>query len=223
MLRTMLASPVDTILSNMVEKLSPLIRLKVIFSEHLETTKRNQLNETHSIILGALAHAAYDHIGEEYDTVAIGRGLKVMDEKRFIPDITLWQGRERLVGVMDYESTNSSDFRIIERNFENYRKYVGSKKDPDNIPNFWVIITTLPSKEVKSSDWYSHYYRKKDKEYGELRKNPLQFWFRQYKEEFEGLVREREKCPLYVANLDFNELRVHLPKDVTWAHPLRGG
>lgn len=217
----MLASPVDAILSSMVEKLSRLIGLKVISSEHLETTNRNQLHETHSLILGALAHAAYDHIGEEYGTVAIERGLKVIGERMFRPDITLWQSRGRLVGVMDYESTNSSDSRIIDRNFENYRKYVG--RALHDIPHFWVILTTLPSKEVKSSDWNSWDYSKKNKKYEELRKNPFQFWFRQYKEKFAGLVRKREKCPLYVANLDSNELRVHLPKDVTWAHPLRGG
>ena len=150
--------------------------------------------------------------------VAINRSLKSESmKKRFTPDISLWNHshNSKLVGVVDYESTNSSDSRIIRRNFENYRQHVQTSSH-SNIPEFWIIITSLPSKKVSKSDWYSwDLIRKRisGDEYLKLLENPFEYWFPKFSEGFSQLREQLEKCPLYVANLDFTDLRLCLPKD----------
>lgn len=138
---------VKEILASLANCLEDLIKAGFITPEHLESTNRNKLNETHALVWGALSHSIHLTLGTKY-AVAINRSLKSESmKKRFTPDISLWNRNcnGKLVGIVDYESTNSSDSRIIRRNFQNYRQYVQTSNS--NIPEFWIIITTLPSKK----------------------------------------------------------------------------
>jgi hypothetical protein len=208
---------VEEILANFANSPKDLIRIGVLTADHLESINRNKLNETHSLIWGALSHSVYLAIGMKC-VVAINRSLKSESMKRrFTPDISLWSHRRnsKLVGIVDYESTNSSDSRIIQRNFENYRRYVQTSSN-SNIPQFWIIITTLPSKKVSKTNWYSWDLRHKEisgDEYLKLLENPFEYWFTKFSEGYSQLGDQLEKCPLYVANLDFTDLRLCLPKD----------
>jgi len=214
---------VREILTRFEDGLEVLIKTNIIETEHLETTKRNRLGETHSLVLGLLCRCVYQTVSEKY-IVALGHGLKTVSMKhRFSPDISLWKsnGDKKLVGILDYESTNSSDSRIIHRNFTNYRSFIESP-DPFAIPDFWVIITTLPSKKV--SNWYSWNYRSgkgmprmprisKD-EYLSMLNNPFRFCFSKYTDEFNKLEEMPGKCPLYIINLDgSNIIKLCLPID----------
>jgi hypothetical protein len=209
---------VKKLLANFANSLKDLIKTGFITAEHLESTNRNKLNETHSLIWGALSHSVHLTLGTKC-AVAINRSLKSESmKKRFTPDISLWNHRKS-VGIVDYESTNSSDSRIIGRNFENYRQHVQTSLH-SNIPEFWIIITSLPSKKVSKSDWYSwDLIRKRisGEEYLKLLENPFEYWFPKFSEGFSQLREQLEKCPLYVANLDFANLRLCLPKDETFS------
>jgi hypothetical protein len=202
---------VKEILTNFASSLKDLIKTGLLTAEHLESTNRNRLNETHSLIWGALSNSVYLTLGKKY-AVAIDRSLK--SEKRFKPDISLWNHRHdsKLIGVVDYESTNSSDSRIIRRNFKNYRQYLQISAQ-SNIPQFWIIITTLPSEKVSRSEWHSWDLRRNKEEYLKLLENPFAYWFPKFSEGYSQLREHLEKCPLYIANLDFTDLRLCLPKD----------
>ena len=208
---------IKEILTNFANSLEDLIKTGFITVEHLESTNRNKLNETHSLIWGALSNSVYLTLGKKY-AVAINRSLKSENmKKRFTPDVSLWNHNHtsKLIGVVDYESTNSSDSRIIRRNFENYRQYVRTSSH-SCIPEFWIIVVSLPSKKVSKSDWYSWDLRRKKisgDEYLKLLENPFEYWFPKFSEGFSQLREQFEKCPLYVANLDFTDLRLCLPKD----------
>ena len=208
---------VKEILANFADNLKDLIKTGFITAEHLESTNRNKLNETHSLIWGALSHSVHLTLGMKC-VVAINRSLKSESmKKRFTPDISLWSRyhNSKLIGIVDYESTNSSDSRIIRRNFENYRQHVQTSS-PSNIPEFWIIVTSLPSKKVSKSAWYSwDLIRKRisEDEYLKLLENPFEYWFPKFSEGYSQLREQLEKCPLYVANLDFTDLRLCLPKD----------
>lgn len=205
------------ILTNFTNSLKGLLRIHVMRSEHLETTNRNKLSETHSLVLGVLCHSVYETVGKEY-VVAIGHGLKSEGmTKRFTPDISLWKvnGIKKLVGIIDYESTNSSDSRIIRRNFENCHQFIQNPQ-PFDIPEFWVIMTTLPSQKVSKLNWYSWDLRRKRifrDEYLKMLENPFQYWFPRYTNEFNSHEKQRVKCLLYVVNLNTTELRLCLPED----------
>jgi len=207
---------IKEILANFANSLKGLIKAVFIKSEHLESTSRNKLNETHASVWGALFHSIHLTFGMAY-AVAINRSLKSESmKKRFTPDISLWNRNHnnKLVGIVDYESTNSSDSRIVRRNFQNYHQYVQTSNS--NIPEFWIIITSLPSKKVSASDWYSwDLIRKRisKDEYLKLLENPFEYWVPKFSEGFSQLREELKRCPLYVANLDFTNLRLRLPKD----------
>jgi hypothetical protein len=49
----------EEILTNFANGLKDSIRFGFITTEHLECTNRNKLNETHSLIWGALSHAVH--------------------------------------------------------------------------------------------------------------------------------------------------------------------
>ena len=212
---------VDGILTNFADRLKDLTRIDVITPEHLGTTNRNKLKETHSLIWGALCHSVCQTVGKNC-VVAIEHSLKSKGmEKGFTPDISLWKfnGVKKLVGIMDYESTNSSDSRIIRRDFENYHRYIQTSLF-FNIPEFWVIITTLPSMRVNKSDWYSWDLRRRRisrNEYLKMLENPFQYWVPKYEDKFNKLEKQRRKCPLYIVNLDITELKLCLPKDKTFS------
>ena len=214
---------VKEILISFADSLKDLVGIGVITPEHLETTNRNKLNETHSLIWSVLCRSIYQTVGKH--VVAVEHGLKPEGKgmRKFTPDISLWKvdgGVKKLVGILDYESTNSSDSRIIRRDFENYRHYI---QNPliFNIPEFWVIITTLPSKKVRKSDWYSWDLRRKRiyrDEYLKMLENPFHYWFPKYTAKFNELEEQRKNCPLYVVNLNATELRLCLPNDEAFSH-----
>jgi hypothetical protein len=205
------------VLINFAIYLKGLIKDNFVTSLHLETTKYTHLSESHSFIVGALCHSAYKVVRGEY-VLAIGHGLKadLRGKRRFTPDISLWKVNDakKLVGIIDYESTNSSDSRVFRRDFENYREYIQTPLF--STPEFWIIITTLPSKKVSKSNWYSWDLRRKRisrNEYLRMIEDPFKYWFSHYEDKFNRLVEQRRKCPLYVVNLDATELRLCLPKD----------
>jgi hypothetical protein len=69
---------------------------------------------------------------------------------------------------------------------------------------------------VIKSDWYSwDLIRKRisGDEYLKLLENPFEYWFPKFSEGFSQLRQQLDRCPLYLANLDFANLRLCLPKD----------
>jgi hypothetical protein len=219
--KRMISGMFKQILSNFANTLKDLMKDNVITIEHLETTNHNKLNETHSLVLGALCYSINQLIEKE-SIIALGHGLKPKAfRKKFTPDISLWKanGKRKLVALIDYESTNSSDSRIVKRDLRNYENYIESPQ-PFDIPKFWAIIVTLPSKKVRESDWYS--WDDIDKripktEYVKMLENPFQYWFPQYASKFDELIKERERCPLYIVNLDATKVRLCLPKEETFS------
>jgi hypothetical protein len=50
-------------------------------------------------------------------------------------------------------------------------------------------------------------------EYLKLLEKPYEYWYPKFSEGFSQLREQLDKCPLYLANLDFANLRLCLPKD----------
>jgi hypothetical protein len=102
---------------------------------------------------------------------------------------------------------------------------------PYGCPRFWIIITTLPTevapehpgKRIRSGDWYSwEDYASGSHSLSDLRSNPFDFFYHYYSTEFKrkGMSACIEKCPLWVVNLDYDEIKVILPKDMHWKRQL---
>ncbi len=189
-----------------------------ISKDHLETTNKTALNETHSLVLTLLIEAALSCRGRDYDVVALEHSLKARDKRLFRPDVTLWRmgsAKHNLVGVLEYESPNSGDERIWTKDIENFHNFVRAPENPQNAPSDWIIMTTLPDHEVAKSEWKNwDYPNKSDPEFREMILNPSRFWYRQYKAEFDQHnACCFERCSLSLVNLTYRGLGIELTSD----------
>ena len=102
-------------------------------------------------------------------------------KKTWNPDILVLRNEKELF-IIDYESPNSSDTRVPEKDV---KQYTYSKL---KIP--YIIITTLPKKP--SPDWQLRYtskgyWNEKHKgEKDEIRKSPYNYWYKFYRKKCSG-------------------------------------
>ena len=139
-------------------------------------------NLTHPVTLGLISrifreapgviHAAFD--------LRLNCGNKV----KFQPDLAGLDADFHPLAFVDYESPNSSDSRLPEKDVGSYVKWRGVTKL--SIP--YVIVTTLPTQAAQdwelryaSPGYYNHAFQGKE---GEIRQNPYVFWYRHYRNEF---------------------------------------
>jgi hypothetical protein len=106
--------------------------------------------------------------------------------KKFQPDLTGFDRRGNPIIFLDYESPNSSDARVPNKDVDSYRSWIGTQKS--RAP--YIVITTLPDKEVP--DWQVRYTSKSGCNYHfsnkklEIRKNPFSFWYSHYRKCLKG-------------------------------------
>ncbi|MCX6707545.1 MAG: hypothetical protein NT001_05400 [Candidatus Woesearchaeota archaeon] len=152
------------------------------FYDKFEYTQTGN-NKTHPRTLGfivkTLSELGIDLI--DIDSKLNEKGIK------FQPDLIGRDFNEKERIIIDYESPNSSDARIIEKDIEPYLKWVECTKKRD-VP--YIIITTLPDKE--SQKWelkYTSkgYYNEKHKgKKADVQKNPFRYWHNVYEEEIKS-------------------------------------
>lgn len=130
-----------------------------------------------------------------------GEGVK------FQPDLVgLDRGGGHLL-IVDFESPNSSDARLMAKDVEPYVKWiqtVGSGPPP------YLIITSLPVRPGPGQ-WQLRYTSlgRANDGYAQLKtqilSNPFGFWYGEYRKQFRapgGRVRNLQQLPIYFANLD---------------------
>jgi hypothetical protein len=145
------------------------------------TTTGNNL--THPIVLGELVAIVRRLPGVAHVGVDVHLN---MPEKRikFQPDVVAYadSALRKIALVVDYESPNSCDLRIIEKDIRAYRKW--RLPTENNAP--YIIVTTLPDAACK--DWevrwtvYEGYAKEVRDKKREVLANPFQFWVRQWRE-----------------------------------------
>lgn len=109
----------------------------------------------------------------------IGIDVRFNNEKgiKFQPDLVAFDEAHRPLFYIDYESPNSSDARIPDKDIAAYRRW---QSDNDAAP--YLIVTTLP--DHAAPDWELRYTAKgqcNEQCRGRLeavRKNPFRFWVR---------------------------------------------
>lgn len=139
----------------------------------------------HGAFWGALAAAA------PAGTMALvepGMGRGFRPDLAFIKPPEKGHDYGKMVAVIEYESSNSSDERLIAKDLAHYREammsFKGFEKYPDEpswvIPPLWLIISTLPSCPVERWPWHGY---NKQKEHGPQHKdrkerdaNPLNYY-----------------------------------------------
>jgi hypothetical protein len=201
-------SIVEDFLNAFGNEIKTSICQKEFYKDYISDIDYRQHNQLHSRVLGILARAAI--INGFY--IDIERGVKPTDKQRkFVPDLVLYKGGKPLI-LIEYESSNSSDYRVVDKDLRNYKRTID--KPPNDInPSFWLIITTLPitSKKKKWSYWANNVKGRLDKH--EQKKlitvGPKKYYYDRFITEFKTNMIKNH--PLYWANLDEYGLTIEYP------------
>jgi hypothetical protein len=159
---------------------------------------------THPLVFGLLARFAWGIDGVSYVglDVALNEG-----GVKFKPDLIGYTGSLQPMFLLDYESPNSSDYRVICKDVNGYiawRDHTGSTAP-------YIVITTLPQ---ETSWWECRWVSKgcynqdfKDRR-TEWAANPRQFWHSVYAPEFAS----RSMSSIAVLNIDGKTVSQVFPK-----------
>ena len=154
------------------------------FYDSFDYTTTGQ-NFTHPITLGILSRLLWQIPG----VIAVAVDLRLNnDEAKFQPDLVALESVKpfRPLAFVDYESPNSSDMRIPEKDAESYMRWHAIHGH--NAP--YLIITTLPTHPVP--DWELRYTDKGNlnEAFKGLQKSvaasPFKFWYEKYRHAIRG-------------------------------------
>jgi len=213
---------IDGILAGIAGRIEEITSQNCFSSEWIEKRRYLKDNRLHVGMLGVISNVC-SQLG-----YLLGPGEKLyMNEKAqpyrqrgreyrsLKPDFTLWEG-SALEGIIEYETMNSSDYRIITRDLKRYS--VSTKHGLVEIrqPMFWLIITTLPNKEIKKKDrWFTWSYdgHLSGEERENVFRNPYEYYYSKWLPEFRKIEKGFTSITqLYLANLtEDNGLRLEYP------------
>ncbi|MDM7999001.1 MAG: hypothetical protein QUS33_03110 [Dehalococcoidia bacterium] len=158
-------------LNTLCANLGKAIEDEAIPPEWLCSSDGNRNYMLHSRVCGILAKTGFDlryivEVGAGFDA----SGLMY----QFKPDVLLWDS-DQLRFLIEYESTNSSDSRIIDADFGHcYEALEVARGQDAQLPDFWVVIYTLPDHEV--GNWSHHDYPKRSEAFAVMSRNPHAFY-----------------------------------------------
>ncbi|MEA3229394.1 MAG: hypothetical protein U9P44_00620, partial [archaeon] len=168
-------------------------RLKAGFlkEDYFITWDYNYQSEVHSRIQAIITKVCYK-LGFD---VEVERGFNYSDKDktiRFKPDIAIYKDN-KLFAFIEYESTNSSDARFYDdkRPTSDLRCLLKfSLSNPDNLPKYWIIISTLPKQKVNPKRWKSYEYNKSDSNFGQIVSSPFDYYFPKYVEATQRVLKK---------------------------------
>ena len=153
-------------------------------------------NLTHPCTIGILCKILWDikTISAVYVDMRFNEGRK----KKFQPDLTGFDSYGNPIIFIDYESPNSSDARVTNKDIKSYENWMGTREN--RVP--YLIITTLPEERPKA--WQLRYfskdgcnYRFRDKK-SEILRNPYSFWYSHYRD----YMKKIDAHNIFFANID---------------------
>jgi hypothetical protein len=153
-------------------------------------------NETHPRTIGLLCKILWDI--RVASAVYIDMRFNEDEKAKFQPDLTGVDDRRNPVIFIDYESPNSSDARVLEKDIDSYKSWVAVKKSQTP----YLIITTLPDKYTP--EWEVRYTSKNGCNYfccdkrREIRENPFRFWYSYYRKHMKG----KDTRDIFFANIN---------------------
>jgi hypothetical protein len=129
-------------------------------------------NLCHPITLGIIAEVVRSLRGVRY--IGVDVHLNSNKGHKFQPDIVGYDSNLEPIIFVDFESPNSCDTRIPEKDVRQYLNWLGHH--PKAAP--YIIVTSLPKHETR--DWQLRYVNGPNGQYrarrAELKKSPFRFW-----------------------------------------------
>ena len=192
-----LPQELDVFLKTIANNLSKAIKHNILPTEWFSSNSGNRESVLHARVLAILAKSGCDL---KY-VVEIEPGFKPACGRQFRPDLQLWRSDHQSF-LIEYESTNSSDSRILWKDLPHFEQ----SRNNEPFPDFWLIIYTLPNEPV--TKWKIYDYRTNDPRVVEMKANPHKY----YKKIFEdpsGFDNSPPNILEYtVANSDWRHRRI---------------
>jgi len=180
----------DKFLKILCKNLFSAIKMNIIPPEWLNEQKGAAESALHSRVWGMLAKTGFE-LGY---VVEINAGFKPINSRQFLADIQLWKSN-RLIFLIEYESTYASDLRILRKDLQHYVDSAGNS----NFPDYWLVIYTLPDHAVGIPK--SPLHRLGNRSLWEIRGNPHKY----YKKVFENpSLRYSQPLPSVAEYIDNN-------------------
>jgi hypothetical protein len=133
-------------LGSLARELDDLSQMGLFRPDHITDGTWNQSSWLHSRVFGALVRAVQRPL---VPLVEVGWS------RNFYPDLCIIDNADAVQAVIEYESTNSSDERLIGKDIWHFEEaIIAQVNDQTELPPWWVLISTLPSCEVKRWPWY---------------------------------------------------------------------
>lgn len=195
-----------SIADNLAFLLNPAIQqLPAGFLDSFRYTSTGN-NLAHPVVLGFLAQKVWHLDGVTF--VGIDVRLNLGKQIKFQPDIVAFDKAFNPILFIDYESPNSSDARLPEKDVDAYCNW--TTRCGVSVP--YIILTTLPDKI--SPDWelrYSspgYYNAAFHGRNTELVQNPFRFWYAHYRTACE----KRQMANIALLNIDGNQAKRIFPE-----------
>jgi hypothetical protein len=198
----------EDFLRSFADEINDLADRRLLAWKHFLDGSWNANSWVHARMFGALVRA-------------VRRPLVPMVEvfwnRQFHPDVCLVDNQDMIIGVVEYESTNSSDERIVAKDLAHFESAILEYKSiAAQLPKWWLVISTLPNRDVKRWPWYDYEICPQTKRSREARNiNPLLYHEEWYHDELRQMtariMHEYEgKCSTQIiwANLDGNTLAI---------------
>lgn len=193
---------IEAFISKLNDNINQKIETGFLKEKYFTTCRHNAGSEVHSRMHALIVKTCYD-LNPNCD-IELEKRLSYNDEKKededkpkkvsFKPDITVHKDNKR-IGIIEYESTNSSDGRFYDSkrptsDLRSLAGYISDDNNKDEIPKFWIIISTLPKDSVEKKDWKSREFNKSTSEFDDLIKSPFEYYYPTYiqkiKKRFDG-------------------------------------
>lgn len=219
---------IEAFISKLNENINEKIKSGFLKDEYFTTCKYNTGSEVHSRMHALIVKTCYD-LNPDCD-IELERRLSYNDGKNvsFRPDITIYE-ESKLIGIIEYESTNSSDGRFYGFKGKSGTKkrtsdlkyltgYISDDNKKDEIPTFWIIISTLPKDSVEQKDWKSRDFNKSTDNFKKLIKSPFEYYYTNpiinYIDETEKKLDGKKRLPnVFLLNINKRsvDLEYHKP------------
>ena len=176
----MVATSLEQWLAKVADELSYLGQQRALTREWFTHGKWNKRSWLHSRVLGALVRSV------EHPLIPM---VEVRWNQSFRPDLCIFDEHNYMIGMVEYESTNSSDERMMDKDIKHFEtailNYVGYEQhqgDPVwRLPEWHILISSLPDCPVQGWQWWLDYnenpvYPPPIKDKGSRDHNPLAYY-----------------------------------------------
>ncbi len=167
-------------LAKVAEELNHLGQQGALTQAWFTDGRWNKQSWLHARVLGALVRSV------EPPLVPM---VEMTWHQSFRPDLCIMDDHDHMIATVEYESTNSSDERLMDKDMRNFEKailrYVGYEDHPDDpkwrLPEWRILISSLPNCPVQHWKWWKYNtenmaYPPKIKDKAKRDRNPLVYY-----------------------------------------------